>query len=370
MRTALVVGAGLTGCSAARTLAENGMDRVDIIESRSHVAGNAYDPVHPSGIRYHLFGPHIFHTNSAKIWRFVNRFARFRPYRHQVLGMFDVGLAPIPCNFDTLHTCLGEVGRDWARRLEARFGPDSDITILQLRQEQDPTLLQIAKWVEASIFRGYSFKQWGVPIEDLDPGVVSRVPIRTGTNPYYFRDRYEGLPEPGYEALALAMIDHPNIRLELDTRVESSIFVDYNVVIYTGSTDELFDYCFGELPYRSLRFDFELIESQWYQPVAQVNFPTTEDYTRITEFKHMTGQSNTSTLIAREYAEEHRPGANDRFYPFKTDESLLLHERYKDLARTMVPNVYLAGRLGDFRYYNMDQAIARGMQSATLATRS
>jgi UDP-galactopyranose mutase len=278
-------------------------------------------------------------------------------------------LAPIPCNFDTLELCLGETGRTWVQELSTFYDKEVDLTLARMLNADSASIREIACWIEQNIFRGYSEKQWGTALENLDSSVLSRVPVRLGRDPRYFRDTFQGIPEPGYTELALSILDHSAIALHLGWQILPSDLHVFDTVIYTGSLDDLFHLRLGPLPYRSLRFEYSLLPMEFSQPVAQINFPGPQAYTRVTEFKHLTGEQGVDTLVAREFPMKHELGVNERFYPVKSEASTFAYKNYLALLHENHPNVWPAGRLGDFKYLNMDQAIARGIQVAKLAAR-
>ncbi len=361
----MVVGAGLTGATVARRLAELGGWRVTVVDKRSHVAGNCYDPIDEStGLRFHVHGPHIFHTSSEKVWNFLSRFTQWSHYEHRVLAQVaSVGAVPVPCNFTSLAALLGE--RAWPtvqETLQRLYKSEQAVPVMELLRHPDPLVKEAGRVAYESIFLGYTTKQWGLRPEEVGPSVMSRVPVRMGWDDRYFLDRFQALPRPGYHELVGNMLDHDGIEVFLGTAAKGEDFCNYEKVVFTGAVDDLLGHRFGPLPYRSLRFEYEVVEADYFQPVAQVNFPGSEPWTRITEFKHFGSQVASNSLLAREIPQEHQPGKNEPYYPFATDDGRDRHQAYAATALLEFPNLTLAGRLAEYRYYNMDQAVARGLQ--------
>lgn len=352
----IVVGAGFAGSVCARLLAEAGF-RIVIVEKRNHVAGNAYDEFDNHGVLIHRYGPHIFHTNGQRIFEFLSRFTQWRPYEHRVLASVEGKLVPIPINRTTLNQVYGLNLDDEgaAAYLEQVREPRA-----RIETSEDVVLSSVGHDLCDKFFRGYTRKQWGLDLSQLSAGVAARIPTRTNDDDRYFTDTYQAMPIEGYTAMFLRMLDHPNIELRTAT--------DYDAVrnhlhpkhtIYTGPIDAYFNYQFGHLPYRSLRFDFEHIATKSiHQPVGTVNYPNDHDFTRITEFKHLTGQKHRGTTLVREYP---RP-EGDPYYPIPRRENEILYQQYKNLADAL-PDVTFVGRLAQYRYYNMDQVVGAAMKA-------
>lgn len=372
MYNSIVIGSGIAGAVAARKLAEEGNRKVLVLERRDHVAGNCYDTKDSHGILIHVYGPHIFHTNDEGVFQYFSRFTDWHFFPHQVVAQVGEKQIPVPFNLNTLHMVYDE---ETADRLEAKlieaYGENSRVPIMRLRENTDEDIRGIADFVYENIFLHYTMKQWGQTPEEISPEVTGRVPILISRDNRYFQDVYQGVPKDGFHAMIRNMLDHENITVQTgtDARDEIKLNGDGRIlfreqpfegeVIYTGPVDELFDLKFGRLPYRSLDFQFEHYNRQDYQGHAVVNYTVSEDYTRITEFKHLTGQEETDgTTIVKEYpfAYEGKEGQIP-YYAILNPENLSLYERYAHEAEQYT-NLHLLGRLAEYKYYNVD-AIAR-----------
>ena len=359
----LIVGAGFTGAVVAERLASQHGQTVRLIDRRDHIGGNAADARDENGILFHRYGPHIFHTNAPHIADYLSGFTQWRVYEHRVLAVIRSRLVPIPFNLTSIEI-LFESGK--AERIKSalveRFGFGSNTTISALRLEQAPLIRELADFVFDNVFLGYTVKQWGMRPEDLSNAVTDRVPIRVSYDDRYFQDRFQAMPSEGYTALFERLVAHPNIDVSLTTEwadVRSDPRARH--ILFTGAMDEFFDYPYGPLPYRSLQFDFRTYQQPQHQPVAQVNYPNDERFTRITEMGHLTGERGPKTLVAIEYPLAHEPGRTVPYYPIPRPDNEALHARYGKLASDRAPNVHFAGRLADYRYYNMDQAVGRAL---------
>jgi len=350
----LIVGAGFAGCVLAERYASAGKS-VLIIEKRDHIGGNAYDEPNRNGILIHRFGPHIFHTNSSSVTEYLSRFTDWIPYEHRVLAMLNGELYPIPINQTTVNKLYGlsldETGvAEFFERVRELRNP--------ILTSEDVVLSSVGRDLCDKFFRGYTQKQWGMDLSELSAGVAARIPVRNNSDDRYFTDSFQKMPSEGYTKMFVRMLDHPNIRVELG--VDLYAFrsrVSWNLLVYTGRIDEYFEYCFGRLPYRSLRFEHEyLSEIDQFQPVGTVNYPNEEKFTRITEFKHLTGQEHNGTAIVREFPADE----GESYYPVPRSESQTLLEKYLALAASE-RNTLLVGRLAEYRYYNMDQVVARAL---------
>jgi UDP-galactopyranose mutase len=351
----LVVGGGFAGCVLAERLASQLGRRVLIIDRRDHIGGNAYDCLDEAGVMIHRYGPHIFHTNSEKVFDYLSHFTEWRPYEHRVLAEVDGQQVPIPINLTTLNELYGlQMDSEAAAAfLAARATP-----MAQIRSSRDVVVSQVGEELYRKFFEGYTRKQWGRDATQLDRSVTSRVPTRTDTDDRYFQDRYQCMPLEGYTRMFERMIDHPNIRFLPSTDyAEVRDVVPHDHLIYTGPVDEYFGYCFGKLPYRSLRFEHSTLEQPFLQEVAVVNYPSPEvPFTRITEYKHLTGQTHPRTSITREFPSDD----GDPYYPIPAPENAALYRRYEELAEH-TSGVTFTGRLGTYRYYNMDQVVAQSL---------
>lgn len=372
----VIVGAGFAGCTLAERLAGGLSADVLVVEKRGQSGGNCYDCYDENGILIHKYGPHIFHTGYESVWKYLSGFTQWRSYSHRVLGMIDGVLVPIPFNFTSMERLFSPARAGKLQRsLSARYGADSSVTIQKLRESADTDLKELADFVYNKVFLNYTVKQWGCTPEQLDPSVTARVPIYLGRDDRYFQDRFQAMPADGYSPLFEKMLSSKNITLLLNTDVHSAVTVEDNTVkvfgkkfdgyfIYTGPIDYLFGYRCGRLPYRTLRFEFEHLPMQYYQPVATVNYPNDYDFTRITEFKHLTGQQAAGTTIAREFPGDYDPDVKERdnpCYVIDRAENLALYAKYKKLADAL-PNTILVGRLAEYRYYNIDQVVARALE--------
>lgn len=359
----LIVGAGFTGCVLAERIATQLDKKVLIVERRDHIGGNAYDYYNEHGVLVHKYGPHIFHTNSKEVWDYLSQFTEWRPYYHRVLAVVDGKKVPIPFNLNSLYDLFPP---KYAEKLEGllikNFGFGVKVPILKLRESAEGELRFLADYIYEEVFYGYTLKQWELKPEELDPSVTGRVPVYISRDDRYFQDRYQAMPKHGYTALFRRMLSRPNIKVLLNTDYREVVNeVRFDRMIYTGPIDEFFDYMHGPLPYRSLRFEFVTLEEEWHQEVGTVNYPNEYDFTRITEQKHLTDQRLPWTTVVVEYPQAYQPGMNEPYYPIPREEN---RERFALYAEetAKLKNVYLSGRLGDYRYYNMDQAVARALK--------
>ena len=375
----LIVGAGMAGAVAARELAEQGGQKVLVLERRNHVGGNMYDRFDERGVLIHQYGPHIFHTNSKRVFDYLSRFTRWRLYEHQVVANIPDGEGrleyPVPFNLVSLRTVFPpEQAEKLEEKLVAAYGREKKVTILQLRQAPDPELAALADYVYDHVFVHYTMKQWGQTPEEIDPATTARVPVFLSEDCRYFQDEYQGMPLEGYTPLFLSLLDHPNITVELNTdagqrlRLEGErVLLDgeafSGTVIYTGAADELFACRYGRLPYRTLDFVFESYPVDFWQSHGTVNYTVDRDYTRITEFKYLTGQDLPgTTTIMKEYSRAYTGAAGEvPYYAVINGESNALYARYKALA-DRIPNFHLLGRLAEYKYYNMDAIAARALE--------
>lgn len=352
----MVVGAGFAGSVMAERLAREAGKRVLVVDRRPHVAGNAYDVHDAAGLLIHQYGPHIFHTNSAEIFDYLSQFTRWRPYEHRVLAKVDGMLVPIPINRTTLNVLYQldlRTEDEAAAFLASRAEPVSVI-----ETSEDVVISAVGRELYEKFFRGYTRKQWGLDPSELDKSVTARVPTRTNTDDRYFADKFQAMPADGFTAMFERMLDHPNIDLLLGVDyAEARAAYPHDHLVFTGPIDEYFGYRYGKLPYRSLRFEHETLDQEWLQPVAVVNYPDEAvPYTRITEYKHLTGQDHVQTSITREYPQ----AEGDPYYPVPREENQALYKRYEALARGE-EGVTFVGRLATYRYYNMDQIVGQAL---------
>jgi UDP-galactopyranose mutase len=352
----MVVGAGFAGSVMAERLATQLGKRVLVVDRRPHIAGNAYDRLDEAGLLIHQYGPHIFHTNSADIFDYLSQFTEWRPYEHRVLAKVDGVLVPIPINRTTINT-LYSLNLTTDAEAEAFLASRAE-PVPVIATSEDVVVSAVGRELYEKFFRGYTRKQWGLDPSQLDKAVTSRVPTRTNTDDRYFNDRFQAMPAEGYTRMFERMLDHPNIDLlqGVDYAQVCSAY-PYAHLVFTGPIDEYFGYRFGKLPYRSLRFEHETLDTPWSQPVAVVNYPDYETpYTRITEYKHLTGQEHVKTSITREYPQ----AEGDPYYPIPREENQTLFKRYEALAKAE-ENVTFVGRLATYRYYNMDQVVGQAL---------
>jgi len=351
----LIVGAGFAGSVLAERLARCSNKRVLICEARSHIGGNAYDYYNNDGILCHKYGPHIFHTNAQTVFDYLSQFTEWRPYQHWARTWVDGMLLPIPINLDTINQLYGLnlTSGQMAEFLSTRAEPCA-----QVRTSEDVVVSMIGRELYQKFFRGYTRKQWGLDPSELDASVTARVPTRTNRDERYFTDIYQAMPLHGYTRMFERMLDHPNIKLMLNTDYrEIRHTIPYREMIYTGPIDVFFDHRFGQLPYRSLHFVHETHSQPVFQPAPIVNYPNDHAYTRITEFKYLTGQVHPKTSIIYEYPR----ATGDPYYPVPRAENTALYNRYKALADA-TPGVHFVGRLASYKYYNMDQVVAQALK--------
>ena len=380
MYDAIIVGAGFAGAVTARRLAEAGL-RVLILEQREHIGGNAYDEIDEAGILVQLYGPHIYHTNEEGVHRFLSRFTSWHDYRHEVVANIHGRLLPVPFNLNTLELVYGkQEAAVREKKLTEAFGYGTKVPILKLREHADPDIREIADYVYENIFLRYTMKQWGQTPEEIDPAVTGRVPIVLSRDNRYFTDTWQGMPEQGFTALFEAMLAHENITIRLGCRAQEVLeFVeggsirvkwetqeeDYSgIVVYTGPVDELFDYRFGHLPYRTLKFAWERCNQVEYQTHAVVNYTVDEEYTRITEFKKFYdgAEAFPQTTIIKEYPGAYEPGQGQiPYYAIINEENNRQYEHYLELAG-QYPKLFLLGRLAEYKYYNMDAITKRALE--------
>jgi UDP-galactopyranose mutase len=350
----LIVGAGFSGSVLAERLACDLGKTVLVVDRRNHIGGNAYDHYNESGILVHRYGPHIFHTNSREIFDYLSRFTEWHLYQHQVLAHVDGQLLPIPINLDTINAVYGlNLNSRQAEAFLLEIAEKREV----IRTSEDVVLSKVGADLYQKFFRNYTRKQWGLDPSELDAQVAGRLPVRTNRDRRYFTDCYQAMPKHGYTRMFENMLDHRGIKVLLQTDYREVVdAISFKELIYSGPIDEFFDYRFGNLPYRSLTFKHETLAMERFQPVAVVNYPNEYAFTRITEFKHMTGQKHEKTSIVYEYPQDE----GDPYYPVPRKENAERYARYQQLAREM-PRVHFVGRLGTYRYYNMDQIVGQSL---------
>jgi len=350
----LIVGAGFAGSTLAERLASQLNKKVLLIDKRNHIGGNAYDKFDDAGVLIHQYGPHIFHTNAKSVFDYLSQFTKWRQYQHRVLACVDGQMVPIPINLDTINTLYGL--KLSSAELEKWFESVAEKRD-QIRTSEDVVISKVGKELYEKFFRGYTRKQWGIDPSELDASVTARVPTRTNRDGRYFTDSYQAMPLHGYTRMFENMLSHENIKIMLNTDYHEILeMIPFKKMIFTGPVDEYFDYRYGKLPYRSLRFEFETHNQKQYQVAPVINYPNDYAYTRVTEFKYLTGQESDKTTIVYEYPQDE----GDPYYPVPRQENAELYRKYAALAE-QTPNVHFAGRLATYKYYNMDQVTAQAL---------
>lgn len=370
----LVIGSGFAGSVVARLLAERG-EKVKIIEKRNHIGGNCYDEYDEYGVLIHKYGPHIFHTNHQDVYDFLSRFTKWYDYQHEVVGQVYDKVIPIPFNLNTLMIVFGkEKGECLKKELIDTYGENARVPILTLQKSQSEGILEVAQYVYENIFLKYTMKQWNQKPEEVDQSVTARVPVVLSYDNRYFQDRYQGMPLEGYTRLFENMLDHQNIEVELNKDAKTDFhfdFVDHQImyqgqlwkgkVIFTGAIDEFFDNRLGKLPYRSLRFEYFHYPQDYYQSKGVVNYTVSEDFTRITEFKYLTGQHMKGTTIMKEYPQVYEGPWQVPYYAILSPQNLAIYQKYADLVQSF-PQFYLLGRLAQYKYYNIDSIVKEAIK--------
>jgi len=353
----LVVGAGFAGATLAERLNSVLGARVLVIDKRDHVAGNCHDPIGADGLRRHAYGPHIFHTNSAEVVAYLSTFTGWRPYEHRVRARIGEGLFPIPINRTTVNAFYG---LDLDTAGVAAFLAARAVPHARVKNSEHAITTKVGSELYAAFFRGYTRKHWGLDPSELDASVCGRIPVRTNDDDRYFNDRFQCMPDAGYTALIERMLSGTGIDVALGVDFESLTNRDrFRHIVYTGPIDAFFSHRFGRLPYRSLRFEFETVDRPWVQAVGCINeAEESVPYTRVTEYKHLTGQQHARTVISREYA----CSEGEPYYPIPRPENRALYDKYAQLAAA-TKGVTFVGRLAEYRYYNMDQAVASALRA-------
>jgi UDP-galactopyranose mutase len=353
----LIVGAGFSGAVVAERLADRGLE-VLLIDKRPHIGGNAYDTFDRHGVLMHPYGPHIFHTNATRVAEYLSQFTQWRPYEHHVLAKVSAKFVPIPINIDTVNRVYDlDLNEETIQAFYERVREPR----AQIRTSEDVVINAVGRDLYEKFFRNYTRKQWGLDPSQLAASVAARIPTRTNHDDRYFTDSFQKMPLHGYTRMFRRMLDHRKIHVEVGVdffAIQQKVRATH--IVFTGPLDAYFDYCYGKLPYRSIRFEHEHLPNQdRYQPVGTVNFPNDYDFTRITEFKHLTGQQHAGTSIVREYPQEE----GDPYYPIPRPENEFLLKKYQALA-AKESNVTFVGRLGQYRYYNMDQCVGAALKAA------
>lgn len=360
----LVVGAGLSGSIIAERIANILKEEVLVIDRRNHVGGNIYDYKDENGILIHKYGPHAFHTDNKKVWHYLSYFTEWQIYFHKVLAVVDGIKIPLPFNLNSIYRIFSA---NQASKLEKKlietFGYNVKIPILKLKKIKDKDLQFLANYIYEKVFLGYTIKQWNLKPEELDESVTSRVPVYISRDDRYFQDKYQGIPADGYTKMLENILNNKLIKIELGmdfNKIKNKIKYDY--LIYTGLIDEFFDYKFGKLPYRSLEFKIKTFQKEYFQEVAQVNYPENYDFTRITEFKHFLNTNLDKTTIAYEFPQDYEDDKNEPYYPIPNRANDTLFQKYRKEAKG-IQNVIFLGRLAEYKYYNMDDAVLKALKT-------
>ena len=362
----LVAGAGLSGSTAARLLAESGK-KVLVLEKHKHLAGHCHDFLSSAGITVHTYGPHIFHTNIKEVWDFLKQYTEFRFFQHRVLGYAEGMEVPFPINRDTINQVFGEN----ITTGEVRKFLDREVSCSTYnnppRNFRDAVVSQVGERLYNLFFKNYTIKQWERDPEELSADVANRIPVRSNRDNRYFADQYQGIPVGGYTEMVKNMLDHENISVmsnvdyfEIRKNISSIFDEQKGLTVYTGELDRFFDYRYGELEYRSLDIEFRTLDTEWYQNAAVVNYPNDYDFTRITEFKHMTGEQSSKTVICYEYPKQ----SGEPYYVVMTEDNMDKRKKYVEEIDRLEKsgNFIFTGRLAEYKYYNMDQAVYAAIQ--------
>ena len=375
MYDVIIVGSGFAGSTLARKFAEDNK-KVLIYEKRNHISGNMYEETLKNGIRVHKYGPHIFHTNDKEVFDFLKQYGEWYFYEHKVLGKINNVLVPIPFNLKSLELLFQKEEADEIKnKLLKKYPNVQKVSILDLINDSDKTIREFGEFVYKNVFENYTAKQWNIPISEIDKSVINRVPVILGYDDRYFQDKYQFMPKYGYTKIFETLLNHKNIDICLNTNALNEISINDNkiywkgkeykgIVIYTGEIDELFNYKYGALPYRSLDLVYENYNMNYYQSSSVVNYPNEEKYTRITEFKYFSNQLiDNKTTILKEYPKkyDYKDKNSIPYYAIINDENLEKYNKYYELVRK-IPNLYMCGRLAEYKYYNMDAVIARALE--------
>lgn len=374
---ALIIGCGFAGATVARKLAEQNI-KVRMIERRNHIGGNCYDCYDEHGILVHQYGPHIFHTYNKEVYDFLSQYTKWYDYSHEVVGNVYDKIIPIPFNLNTLNIVFGEEkGNKLKKELVDTYGMEARVPILELQKSPCEGIREVAEYVYENIFLKYTMKQWEQKPEEVDQSVTARVPVLISYDNRYFQDTYQGMPLDGYTPLFENLLNHENIKIELGIDAKDVLTFDFDnqkilvdgkefngPIVFTGAIDELFDCKLGQLPYRSLEFKFEHYDQKFYQSKGVVNYTVSEDYTRITEFKYLTGQVSDTTTIIKEYPKKYTDSKTQvPYYAILSNENKQLHQKYVDLVKPF-NNFYLLGRLAQYKYYNIDGIVLEALKFA------
>jgi len=371
----IIIGAGFSGSVIAERIANVLNQKVLIIEKRNNIGGNCYDYKDENNIIIHKYGPHLFHTDYKDVFDYLSNFTEWQLYHHKVLAFIDGKKVPIPFNLNTLYEVFPKtLAEKLETKLLNKYHYNTKVPVLELLKEEDDDIKFLANFIYEKVFKNYTAKQWGLKPEDIDPQVTARVPIYIGRDNRYFTDKYQAIPKDGYTKIFERMLNHPNIKIMLNTDFKELININYEnkkiffmgqeykgKLIFTGMIDELFNFKYGYLPYRSLELKFESIDQEYYQEASVVNYPNDYDFTRITEFKHIHPTQSDKTTILKEYPKAYQPNIDIPYYPVFTKENHELYNKYKEEADKF-ENLVLVGRLAEYRYYDMDDVVKRALE--------
>jgi len=371
----IIVGSGFAGSVIAERIANVLNQKVLIIEKRNHIGGNCHDYKDENNIIVHKYGPHLFHTDYKDVFDYLSNFTNWQLYQHRVLAFIDGKKVPIPFNLNTLYEVFSKnLAEKLENKLTTKYRYNSKVPILDLLKEEDIDLKFLANYIYEKVFKNYTAKQWGMRPEDIDPKVTSRVPVYISRDNRYFTDKYQAIPKDGYTKIFERMLNHQNIKIMLNTDFKEMVSIDYEnkkiffigkefkgKLIFTGMIDELFNFKYGYLPYRSLDLKFETINKEYYQEAPVVNYPNDYDFTRITEFKHIHPVKSDKTTILKEYPKDYQPNKDIPYYPVFTKENQEAYNKYKEESDKF-KNLILLGRLAEYRYYDMDDVVKRALE--------
>ncbi|WP_297295256.1 UDP-galactopyranose mutase [uncultured Brachyspira sp.] len=355
----LIVGAGISGSVLANLIANKLNKKVLVIDKKDHIAGNCYDYKDKNGITIHKYGAHIFHTNNKEVWDYISEFTKWNYFYNKVNVVIEGNKVSLPFTLKTLRELFSpNMSSTIEKKLIDKYGYGIKVPILEFLNSEDKDLKFIGNYVYENIFKNYTIKQWGLKPEEIDPTVTARVPIYISNDVRYFQDKYQGIPLNGYTNLINNILNHKNITVQLNTEYKDLENYNFNCIFHTGAIDEYFNYKFGELSYRSLKFDIQTINKEYYQNTAVTNYPNDYDFTRIIEHKYFLDEKSDKTTISIEYPEAFEVGKNERYYPISNDKNNKLYNMYLEEAKK-INNLHFLGRLGDYKYYNMDLAVER-----------
>lgn len=367
----IIIGAGFSGATFARKAAETGK-KILLLEQRDHIGGNCFDYQDDNGIIIHPYGPHLFHTDNTEVIDFLSRFTEWTPYHHKVRVHIGEQNVPLPINFTSLEMLFAQSDA-LKETLFETFKDKKSVSIFELLESDNEAIRTLGDYVYENVFVNYTVKQWGTTPDAIDRSVLRRVPVRLNFEDGYFDDGFQQMPTEGFTPLFKAMLSHENITLNLGVNALERLHVSDagitfdgapfdGTVVYTGMLDALYAHCYGHLPYRSQHFEFETLEQEWFQEVTVVNYPAAPDMTRITEFKHIYQSASPKTVIAREFPQAYEKGKNLPYYPLFTDDSKSAYERYAALSQA-TQKLIVIGRLAEYRYYDMDDAVANALEA-------